>query len=179
MITDKNEPDYMQKILAEVEHELAEERETSAREAYFFHLHRIAENKGRGYNLSIIAHDLTFLHEGLIEWTFLMEEPALSSLFLTTIPLACYVRINEETGKYESALYLLAWEDDQLAIMADTESALILACSMDQCVFYLNLPFADAIQDTTRKLYEATIAAQDLESVTGPTGEQLKVLFVR
>lgn len=108
-----------------------------------------------------------------------MEEPALSSLFLTTVPLDCYVRIDEKTEKYESAMYLLAYEDDQIAIMVDTESKLIMACSLNQCEFYLDLPFADAIQDATRKLYEAAIAIQDLKSVTGPTGEQLKVLFER
>ena len=179
MITNKNKPEYMQKILDEVEREMAEKRETSAREAHLFHLHRIAENKDQSYNLPIVARDLTFLYEGLIEWTFLMDEPALSSLFLTTIPLACSVRFDEKTEEYESAMYLLAYEDDQISIMVDTESKLILACSLDQCEFYLDLPFVDAIQDATRQLYEAAIAVRDLESVTGPAGESLKVLFVR
>ena len=179
MTTNKNEPDYMRKILDDVERELAEEREMSDHEAQFFHLHRISENKGQGYNISVVARDLTFLYEGLIEWTFLMDEPALSFLFLTTIPLACYVRINAESGRYESAMYLLAREDDQFTIMADTGSALILACSSNQRMFNLKLPFAEAIQHTTRKLYEAAIAVRDLESVTGPTGEKLKVLFER
>ena len=178
-VTTNKEPDYMQIILEEVERELAEEREISAREAHLFSLHSIAENKGQDYNLPVVVHDLTHLYEGLIEWTFLMDEPALSSLFLTTIPLACYVRTNANTGNFESAIYVLACEDDRIVIVADTESEEILTYSSDQYGYYLDLPFVNAIQEVTRKLYEAAIAVSDLESVIGPTGEQLKVLFVR
>ena len=169
----------MRIILDEVEREIAENCEASAREALFFHLHRFTENKSRGYSLPIVARDLTFLYEGLIEWTFLMDEPALSSLFLTTIPLACYVRINAESGRYESAMYLLARENDQITIIADTERALVSAFISDQSVFYLKLPFADAVQDITRKLFEAAAVIRDLNSFTGPTGEPLTVLFER
>lgn len=179
MITNKNEPEYMQIILDEVERELAEERETANREVEQYHLHRLSRHSINGYNAELIAHNLCALFDILIDWTWRMEEPALSSLFLLTIPAACYVRIDGDTGQYLSAMYILTWGDDQIPVIADTAKASILACFTDGNVMRHDLPFADEIQQETKRLYDKAIAVRDLKSVTGPTGEQLKVLFVR
>lgn len=172
----KNGPEYMRKIREETERELAAERETAVCEVDNYHLYRAQDDGKVTWDHAVVAQNLARMHEEMLMCVGTIDEDIYTLLYLSTIAEACLVRADEETGEYKSALIILA-DLDNLVVMADTKDASIMAGVNEHFVMHLKLPFAELIHRQTQKYYDAARSTRELESITTPTGEVVKVLF--
>ncbi len=175
-MTSKNKTGYMQPVPKDRVRELTEERDASVREMGKYHYYRARGDGAPVWDQAMVARNFALMHQSLIEGAFATGDSTLGFLYLTTGAEVCFVRTNETTGEYESALYVLAYEDG-IAVMADTEDATLMAGTSDGLAACLALPCADLIQRETRRYYEIACSARKLETITACNGETIKVLF--
>lgn len=172
----KGEPEYMRKIREEVECELAEEQETAVHEVDKYNLYCMQVDGESTWDNMLIAKNLVLMHNYLLDWIGMMDEDIFVLLYLSTIARGCLVRVNEETGEYDSALILLATEDE-VTVVVDTADQSIMSGTNDQLYMRIELPYADLIQRKIHRYYDIACRTREMETITAPTGEKAKVLF--
>lgn len=170
------EPEFMRKIWGEVDQKMAAEREATVQAVDGYLCNRSRDNGALDWDHVAVAKNLALLHEGLIEWVSMMEEDILILLYLFTIAKGCFVRVDERTGEYDSAMIFLAGEDD-VVVIADTADASIVAGAGDMQLMQIDLPHADLIHQEIHRYYDIARSTRQLESVTAHSGEQMMILF--
>lgn len=172
-----NEPEFIKRIWEETEKALAEEREIALCNTENYWRNQFLRANEANWDQDLVARMLALLYEGVIEWTGMMEEDELLILFFLEFASACLVHIDEETGEFESALYILRHSDDGIVVFADTGDGIITAGTEEHQAICLNLPFADRVHELTRKLFNAARDLGVLNTFQSKTGETIYVLF--
>ena len=170
------EYDYVEAMWEATEKGLWEELEATEREVGNY-LRNCAQSNGQPeWDHVVVAQNLALLHEGLIEWTCLMNVDILVLLYLSTVAQGCLVRADKETGDYKSALITLTWVDG-IAVTADTGDSSIMAGTEDRLLMKLDLPYADRINNKIKEFYDMARGVRELETLTTQDEEVVKVLF--
>ena len=169
-------PEYMRKIMEDVERDLAEQNATSMREIDRYLCERFRGGDQHNWSHAVVGQNLALLHEGLIEWVGYMEVEILTMLYLATIARGCFIRANDQTGEYESAVIILAQIDDVI-VTADTADGYIRADTADRTVMQLKIPCAERIQNQIKHYYNITRGIRELDTITTPDGETVQILF--
>ena len=172
----KKEPEFMREIWKKTEQEMGEQQQKVKRTVDEYLRYRIGKKDEKAWSVETVAQQLACLHEGLIEWAGMVDEDLFLMLYLVTRAETCLVRVNEETGEYESALFALAWEDG-IAVLADTKDQSIMAGVKGRLLARLKLPYADLIHQKTKELFEEMREVMPMEKVVVPTGAEGIVLF--
>ena len=169
-------PNVMKHIWEKTKREMAEEREIAVGEVDTYHRYQVQQDGVTVWDHEIVAASLARMHEALIEWVGLMDEEIYILLYLSTIAKACLVRVNKQTGEYDSALILLSWADEY-AVLIDTDDKSIMAGTDKRLVLRLDLPYAEYLQSKIKRYYDIARSVRQLEAMTASNGERTEVLF--
>ena len=172
----KKEPEFMREIWKKTEQEMEEQQQKVKRTVDEYLRYRIGKEDDAEWDVETVAQQLACLHEGLIEWAGLVDEDLFLMLYLVTRAETCIVRVNDQTGEYESALFALGWEDG-IAVMADTNDKSIMAGVKGKLLARRKLPYADLIHQKTKELFEEMRGVVQMEKIVVPTGATGTVLF--